>query len=660
MNVCVKIKTLLIFILFVIFLNTSFAGQFLDNFNSGDARLWKPYAGTWLVKNKQYLVSACCGYSLANGVNYLNFIYEADILVSGAKSAGLIFNVTEPYPGKDSLNGYYIALNSENGFLHLYRISRKMKTDKKVIRGNSLKGNKEELIAIPYIIQKSRMTHLKVVKEGNFIDIFLNNEHLLSIVDKGHVMGAAGLMTDSADAIFDNIKIIDKNHVGNPVFNWAWVKGATYIPTNCVNAVQQWEEFDPAINDRELYYAKVYGLNVVRIYLHYLVWEKNRRKFLNDVETFLKLADKHNLKTEIIFFDDMWDKNPHLGPQSPPVPGRHNSRWMQCPGEKIKDEYPFYKNKLKAYVQDVVMAHKHDPRIAFWEPFNEPGYKMEGKYLVISKLLANDSRIWIKETKTSIPLTSTAEPDFMGEAFSDFFSWHNYQATYGGPRGPEVLNTECMNRQDQSVPGIVENYGLKQTGYIIWELGIGRDNCRFHWDSPENAKEVIKPFHGLIYPDGHPWDTNDIKVIRGGLENLEVFDVEYFKGNFSSPKKSSFTPCIDFDLGDERGTGSPDASALIPVDSFSIRWTGKFVNNIQGEYVFYIDSDNIARLWIDGQEVINKTSGKREEVTRAMMLGGVKIHDIKVEYEHDKGDASMHLNWSGPGFDKRVLTADKR
>ena len=52
--------------------------------------------------------------------------------------------------------------------------------------------------------------------------------------------------------------------------DWTWVQGAVFVPTNCVNEAQQWDEYDPAVNDRELHYASAYGINVVRVYLHYL------------------------------------------------------------------------------------------------------------------------------------------------------------------------------------------------------------------------------------------------------------------------------------------------------------------------------------------------------------------------------------------------------
>ena len=51
--------------------------------------------------------------------------------------------------------------------------------------------------------------------------------------------------------------------------DWRWVKGAVFVPTKYVNEAQQWDEYDPVINDRELHYASVYGFNCVRVYLHF-------------------------------------------------------------------------------------------------------------------------------------------------------------------------------------------------------------------------------------------------------------------------------------------------------------------------------------------------------------------------------------------------------
>src|SRR5271169_5126704 len=92
--------------------------------------------------------------------------------------------------------------------------------------------------------------------------------------------------------------------------DWTWVQGAVFVPTNCVNEAQQWDEYDPAVNDRELHYASVYGLNVVRVYLHYDVYLKKRDALLAEIGDFLGRADRYGIKTDFVFFDDCWNQPP--------------------------------------------------------------------------------------------------------------------------------------------------------------------------------------------------------------------------------------------------------------------------------------------------------------------------------------------------------------
>lgn len=439
-------------------------------------------------------------------------------------------------------------------------------------------------------------------------------------------------------------------------FNWSWIRGAVFVPTNVVNEIQQWDEYNPAVNDRELYYASIYGINCVRVYLHYLVWVKDKTRLLNNIEDFLTRANSYGIKTEFVFFDDCWDDHPVIGPPYPaPIFGVHNSRWVECPGDDIKGNYSAYKTNLQAYVQDVVNAHKYDSRIAFWEPYNEPGNGESGTMYDVTNQILRDSRQWIKSTGTTIPITSCDFDNTVAPAVSDFYSFHAYDSGYSGPRGVNVLNTECMNRQGQSVPGVDNAYYHQGTGYIIWEAGIGRDNCRYPWGNTNT--EPAAPFHGVIYPDGHPWSLDDVKAIRNDdLSNAPVFNVEYFAANnFTNFKKVSVTPLIDFDLGAEFGTGSPDASVGIGVDNFSIRWTGTVLPASSGTYTFYADGDNIIRVWVGGTQVINKTGGGRSEVSGAISLNANQSYDFKVEYVHGTGDSSLHIRWSGPNLSKQIL-----
>ena len=203
------------------------------------------------------------------------------------------------------------------------------------------------------------------------------------------------------------------------------MQGAVFVPTNCVNEAQQWDEYDPAVNERELHFASAYGINVVRVYLHYYVYLKKRDALLADISDFLSRADRHGIRTEFVFFDDCWNQPPaellrRTTATRRPFPGVHNSRWLVCPGDDVRRHYAEHRARLKAYVQDIVRAHRDDPRVAFWEIYNEPTNTRQ------PSASRGDAAAWIQETGTYSRDGDGRE--FSGGPFSDFPSWHEYGA----------------------------------------------------------------------------------------------------------------------------------------------------------------------------------------------------------------------------------------
>ncbi len=277
--------------------------------------------------------------------------------------------------------------------------------------------------------------------------------------------------------------------------------------------------------------------------------------------------------------------------------------------------------------------------------------------------MLGDAYLWIHETGTKIPLTATGRK-FSGDPYSDFGSWHEY-GSYDYTGTPGSLCSECMNRSGQTVPGIVEHFKDK-TGFILWEFGIGRDNCRFTWAENRNhprPDETAEPFHGVVYPDGHPWSMDDVQAMLGaeGLANAPLFEVEYYKdANFAELAKKSVTPTIDFDLGTERGTGSPDASAGIPQENFSVRWRGTILPPASGTYTFFAEGDNRVKLFVNSKLVLSKKTPGRKEISKKIQLAGGQPAEIKIEYVHATGGPSLHIAWSGPSLGRQILTPIKR
>jgi hypothetical protein len=124
---------------------------------------------------------------------------------------------------------------------------------------------------------------------------------------------------------------------------------------------------------------------------------------------------------------------------------------------------------------------------------------------------------------------------------------------------------------------------------------------------------------------------------------------------FKTSKKTSISPRIDFDLGDEPGYGSPDASAGVGKDDFSIGWTGKLVAPDAGRYTFAADSDGVLRLWIGATKVIDQAGSKGREVQGTIELVKDKEYPVKADYIHQNGKARAHLFWSSRDFTRRVL-----
>src|SRR5215472_14317494 len=165
-----------------------------------------------------------------------------------------------------------------------------------------------------------------------------------------------------------------------------WILGANYIPATAINQLEMWQAdtFDPQRIDLELGWAQAIGMNTVRVFLHDLLWQQDASGFRKRIDRFLEIAARHHIRTLFVLFDSVWDPNPHLGPQHPPVPGVHNSGWVQSPGAAALSD-PSQYARLQSYVKEVIGAFARDPRILGWDVWNEPAYsdKVGGSYAAL-------------------------------------------------------------------------------------------------------------------------------------------------------------------------------------------------------------------------------------------------------------------------------------
>ena len=89
--------------------------------------------------------------------------------------------------------------------------------------------------------------------------------------------------------------------------DYAWIRGANYVPSYARNDVATWLDYEAAVIDRELGYAERLKLNTVRVFLQQAVFEKQPEKLLAEFENLLALCDKHKIKMMPVLFDSCHD-----------------------------------------------------------------------------------------------------------------------------------------------------------------------------------------------------------------------------------------------------------------------------------------------------------------------------------------------------------------
>lgn len=95
---------------------------------------------------------------------------------------------------------------------------------------------------------------------------------------------------------------------------------------------------------------------------------------------------------------------------------------------------------------------------------------------------------------------------------------------------------------------------------------------------------------------------------------------------------------------------SPNTSAGIPFDGFSVRWTALMWFDA-GTYLFKAYTDDGVRLWVDGQVLIDQWRDQSVTLNQQQLSLSAGNHSVRVEYYDNIGNATAMVWWeriSGP------------
>ena len=101
-------------------------------------------------------------------------------------------------------------------------------------------------------------------------------------------------------------------------------------------------------------------------------------------------------------------------------------------------------------------------------------------------------------------------------------------------------------------------------------------------------------------------------------------------------------------------------AAVVGVNNFSARWTGKILPLYTGTYTFYITSANCRRVWIDNQLIVDKwINDINIPYSGTIDLTAGQKYDIKVEYNNLAGNADIKLEWQSDLQVRQVIPSSQ-
>ena len=332
--------------------------------------------------------------------------------------------------------------------------------------------------------------------------------------------------------------------------NQPWWRGCNYMPANCANRIDMWQELDCekhfAAADTELALARKIGFNTIRVILEFVVWDQDHDGFMARLERFLDLAHRHGIATMICFGNDCTvpksdpNSSPHLGPQHYDW-GYHGGRrksqhgsYRGQTGYSLLDE-PETRERFFAMVAEIVAKYARDPRVNVWDLFNEPGNNNRDELSIphvkrifeVARACAPDQPL-----TTGVWSSRELEVEKLAIELSDVISFHCYAPfpvmvekiaqlrSYGRP----LMNTEWLNRiGNNDIREIFPLFFLEGVDCWMWGFVAGLyqtyEPWENYWRMVEEGRfpaefDITRWQHDLIRPSLRPYDPREIEIIR--------------------------------------------------------------------------------------------------------------------------------------------------
>lgn len=426
--------------------------------------------------------------------------------------------------------------------------------------------------------------------------------------------------------------------------DFAWVRGANFVPSYARNDVQNWMDYDPGIVDRELGYAARLNLNCVRVFLQVAVYERDPKRFLDHFDSFLRLCAKHRIQMMPVLFDSCFGEFPDLEKYG-------EKDWMACPGQNRLG--PEHWPAMQKFVRDVVGGHKDDPRIVMWDVMNEPtctSFYQEPEDKEAIHTFLKQALGWVKAQQPTQPRTvglMHSQELHLVQDDVEVLGFHNYRKDLredirhvqelGRKLGKPVILNEFVMRPQQPFDFAMPIVRAEKIGWVFWELMFGK--TQFTRDA--------NSIQGLIYPDGTCRDAREVAAVMNlGVGEAKQFFPQPRPAPPPLPDPSSPTPRLLF--GDDTRHGRPfakDPTVLRFGERYLMYYSMAPSTNQaapKGWAIGIAESRDLVQ-WEKVREILPEQPCERNGLVngKALLLGG-KVHLFYNTYGNGRNDALCH------------------
>ncbi len=253
------------------------------------------------------------------------------------------------------------------------------------------------------------------------------------------------------------------------------------------------------------------------------------------------------------------------------------------------------------------------------------------------------------------------------------------QSTLRVDPGQEV---EIVLRNEDQLPHNL--VVLKESGILMdvarkaWEMGVQGPPAQWIPDDPRVLAHsgMVDPGKSASFTFTAPQDeaTLDIvctfpghaMIMNGRLvvsaappPGLSDLTCMVFKGDWDRLPDFLALPPENKVAVDEVEGGLINLDVTPLRDHFGLVFNGLLTVPADGEYTFFLGSDDGSRLVIDDEEVIRNDGVHAHTQKRKRLRLAAGERRVRVEYFEQAGEQSLTLAWSGPGFSRTWLSKQR-